>query len=110
MTFDALDACAVESSGSTCFDQSSFLNTAQVSSIVVEDANGDPVPGAKAISLSGVNYSLPLTTVPELSDIALVAIGLVCVYGCFTDEQKRFLVRTKRKQRLAMGQAREKRA
>lgn len=39
----------------------------KVASIVLEDSNGNPISGAAATSVSGVNYTLPSGTVPEPS-------------------------------------------
>ena len=41
----------------SCFAQSSV--SAQIASITVDDANGNPVPGATVMALSGVDYTLP---------------------------------------------------
>jgi hypothetical protein len=64
----------------SCFAQSSV--SAQIASITVDDANGNPVPGATVMALSGVDYTLPQqVATPEPSSFILLGTGIICVVG-----------------------------
>lgn len=68
----------------TCNVTSDFSHTAQVEQIVVEDANGNPVSGAFATSVNGVDYSLPpdpTGVTPEPSTLLMLGSGLIGVVG-----------------------------
>jgi hypothetical protein len=66
----------------SCFGQASFLDTAQIASITVDDANGSPVSGATVSSLAGVDYTLPpQTATPEPSSFILLGTGIIAVMG-----------------------------
>jgi len=90
--FESQDSCEawidpVTQLPGSCFAASEFLDTAQVSSITVEAANGVPVPGASVFSLSGISYTLPaVASVPEPSIPALLGASLV---GFFLFKRKR---------------------
>lgn len=62
----------------SCYSDTDFLDTAQIASIVVEDANGNPVAGATATSMNGVNYTVP-SVAPEPTSrlLLLAALGVV---------------------------------
>jgi hypothetical protein len=77
-TFNVCDVSPAPGFNS-CFGQSSFLDTAQIASIVVEDKNGVAVPGATVTSLSGVTYSIPTSLTPEPPSITLLGLGSVGV-------------------------------
>jgi PEP-CTERM motif len=83
-TFDNCSAAAA-SGFNSCFGQASFLDTAQIVSITVEDSNGNLVPGATVTSLSGVDYSLPVqpTATPEPSTLVLLGTGLAGMGSAF---------------------------
>jgi hypothetical protein len=64
----------------SCFAQSSV--SAQIASITVDDANGNPIPGATVMALSGVDYTLPQqVATPEPSSFILLGTGMICVVG-----------------------------
>ena len=80
--FEAIDTCEVQYDQATntpgsCIAASEFLDTAQVSSIVVEDSNGNPVPGT-VTSVSGVKYELSANA-PEPSSASLLAVALLSI-------------------------------
>ena len=79
--FVTYDTCTTSTSAfdseSGCVAASSFLDTAQIASITVDDANGNPVPGATVSSLAGVDYSLPPSATPEPSSLLLLGTGLL---------------------------------
>jgi hypothetical protein len=85
LSFEADDECATQASGDngylvgSCSALLEYIDTAEITSIVVEDSSGNPVPGATATSLNGIDYNLPPSTIPEPGSIVLLASGLVGV-------------------------------
>jgi hypothetical protein len=57
-----------------------FLDTAIVDSLILVDANGNPISGADIITASGTNYNsltAPTPGVPEPSSLMMLGVGLI---------------------------------
>jgi len=59
-----------------------YLDTAMVDSLLIVDANGNPIPGVNIVSDSGTDYNAippdnPTTAAPEPSSLALLGTSLI---------------------------------
>jgi hypothetical protein len=78
---DTIGDCDFTGTGS-CNVQTSFFDTAQITSIALVDANGNPINNTSISFSSGTNYNaipsdIPTNATPEPSTLALLGSGLV---------------------------------